>query len=230
MYSPTLILHIAGGLVAIIAGFVSLFARKGSLLHRRSGVAFSIAMLVMAGFGGYVSIIKKESINILASILTFYLVLTAWMTVRRPDKRLRPLEIGLMVVALATGVGAWIAAPTAHKGYAPILIVFGSVFVLAGIGDIRAQIRGGIYGAQRLARHLWRMCFALFIAAGSFFLGTASDPVLHREGLRARLFTKAVRATHLPQVPVLLIFVLMFFWLWRVRSANAYKKIQQQTQ
>jgi len=29
-------------------------------------------------------------------------------------------------------------------------------------------LRGGLVGAQRVARHLWRMCFGLFIAVGSF--------------------------------------------------------------
>ena len=31
-------------------------------------------------------------------------------------------------------------------------------------------------GGPRLARHLWRMCFALFIAAGSLFSIRLLDP------------------------------------------------------
>jgi hypothetical protein len=67
------------------------------------------------------------------------------------------------------------------------------------------------------------MCIALFIAAGSFFLGTASDPVLRRTGLRATLFTPAIRKTHLPEVPVLIIVLLTVFWLCRVWFTKAYK-------
>ncbi len=37
--------------------------------------------------------------------------------------------------------------------------------------DFKVILQGGISGAARIARHLWRMCFALFFAAGSFFLG-----------------------------------------------------------
>ena len=64
-------------------------------------------------------------------------------------------------------------------------------------------------GGPRLARHLWRMCFALFIAAGSFF------------SIRERV------ATILPEpfttgpmraLPILLLFGAMFYWLWRVRG------------
>jgi len=106
----------------------------------------------------------------------------------------------------------------------PWLIVVGSVAWLAASGDIRMLIRGGASGAQRLVRHLWRMCVALFIATTSFFIGTASDPVLRRTGLRARLFPEAIRKTHLPEVPVLIIVILTIFWLCPVWFTNAYRK------
>ena len=32
-------------------------------------------------------------------------------------------------------------------------------------------MRSGVLGPKRIRRHLWRMCFGLFIATGSFFLG-----------------------------------------------------------
>ncbi len=77
---------------------------------------------------------------------------------------------------------------------------------------------------QRLVRHLWRTCVALFIATTSFFIGTASDPVLRRTGLRARLFPEAIRKTHLPEVPVVIIVILTIFWVCRVQFTSAYRK------
>jgi hypothetical protein len=44
--------------------------------------------------------------------------------------------------------------------------------LLAAAGDLRMLLRGGLFGAQRIARHLWRMCFGLFIARDLF----SSDP------------------------------------------------------
>jgi hypothetical protein len=49
--------------------------------------------------------------------------------------------------------------------------VWASVAFLSAAGDVRMLVRGGVFGAHRIVRHLWRMCFALFIAAASFFLG-----------------------------------------------------------
>jgi hypothetical protein len=102
--------------------------------------------------------------------------------------------------------------------------VFGFLAFFLAAGDVRMLLARSVSRAQRLARHLWRMCFALFVAAGSFFLGTAGDPAMRQNGLRARLFTKEIRATHLPQLPVLIIIVLMFFWLGRVLLTDAYKR------
>jgi hypothetical protein len=88
----------------------------------------------------------------------------------------------------------------------------GTVATLAAIGDIRMLLRRGIAGTQRIARHLWRMCFALFIAAGSIFLA------------RQHLFPAFMRKTGALYFLSFLPLLLMIFWLIRVRVVNAYKK------
>ena len=66
-------------------------------------------------------------------------------------------------------------------------------------------------GGRRLARHLWRMCFALFIAAGSFFSIRERVATILPEPLT----TGPMRA-----LPILLLFGAMFYWLWRVRRRD----------
>jgi hypothetical protein len=234
-YPPGLIVHICGGIVGVLSGTTALLVRKGSPLHRMTGKVFAVSMLCMAAGGGYLALVKSQWINVFAGVFTFYLVATAWLTVLRREKETGLLESGLLLVAFATGAGGWImgwaAAMTATgaKGGEPpaAYFAFGTLAFLCAAGDVRMFIRGGVSGVQRLVRHLWRMCFALFIAAGSFFLGTASDPVLRKSGLRARLFSHAVRQTHLPEIPVLLIAALTLFWLFRVRFASAYRNAEQ---
>ena len=41
----------------------------------------------------------------------------------------------------------------------------------AAAGDIPRFVRGGILALKPVARHLWRICFGLFVAPGSFFMG-----------------------------------------------------------
>jgi hypothetical protein len=64
-------------------------------------------------------------------------------------------------------------------------------------------------GGPRLARHLWRMCFALFIAAGSFF--SVRERV-------AKILPGPFTTAPMRALPILLLFGAMFYWLWRVRS------------
>ena len=87
-----------------------------------------------------------------------------------------------------------------------------AVLALAASGDLRILRAGMRRGGPRLARHLWRMCFALFIAAGSFF----SVPERVAKILPAPFTAGSMRA-----LPILLLFAAMFYWLWRVRRHKA---------
>jgi hypothetical protein len=225
-YSPLLIVHIVGGLVAIVSGFIALFARKGARVHRRAGDVFVIAMLFMGVAGGYVAFTKSDPANVLAGILAAYLVTTAWLTVKRKPRETGALDVALLCLALAVGAASYILAARASKGVV-MYVVFGSIAMLLGAADLRVLVRGGVAGTARLVRHLWRMGLALFVATGSFFLGTAQDPVLRREGLRPRLFTPAIRHTHLPEVPVLVVLVLTLFWMFRVRFNPKLKETER---
>lgn len=74
---------------------------------------------------------------------------------------------------------------------------------------VRTLRARGLRGPARLPWHLWRMCFALFIAAMSFFLGQADQ------------VPKPVRIPALLAIPVLVVPVTMLHWLWRLRPRRA---------
>lgn len=42
--SASLVVHVSTGFLALIAGPVAMFSRKGGVLHRRSGATFVAAM------------------------------------------------------------------------------------------------------------------------------------------------------------------------------------------
>jgi hypothetical protein len=220
-YSPVLLLHIASGTLGMLSGFVAAFLRKGSRRHGLAGNVFVIAMLTLSASGVYLALMKSQPGNILGGALTFYLVATAWMAARRRDPKTDILDWGalLFVVALAfievtLGLEAAMSPTGLKYDYPPGPYFFlGTVAVLATVGDIRMLVRRGISGTQRIARHLWRMCFALFIAAGSIFLA------------RQQVFPELLRRTGVLLLLSFLPLILMIFWMVRVRFANAYKKM-----
>ena len=220
-YSPVLLLHIASGTLGMLSGFVAAFLRKGSGRHTRAGNVFVIAMLSLSASGIYLALMKSQPGNVLGGTLTFYLVATAWMTARRREAKTDMFDwTALLVVVALAAVEATLGlaaatSPTGLKYNYPAGPYFflGFVAVLATIGDIRMLVRGGISGKQRIARHLWRMCFALFIAAASIFMA------------RQQVFPDVLRKTGVLLFLSFLPLMLMIFWLVRVHFADAYKKM-----
>src|SRR5918998_6930081 len=99
-----LLVHIVGGTLGLVSGVVALFAAKGARLHRSSGTLFVYAMLTLGGSGALLGVAKDEPGNVVAGLLTAYMVVTALTTVRPPSRGARRLQIGAMLVGLAVGL------------------------------------------------------------------------------------------------------------------------------
>jgi uncharacterized membrane protein len=206
-------LHILAGLLALAAGAVTMVAAKGGKLHRKSGMLFVIAMLTLTSSAVVMAaLFSPNRVNVMAGVLTFYLVSTALLTVRRPVEQARGLVTGFMLLALSMSAYAFTLAAEALSsaggridGIPPQpLIMFGTVGLLGGLLDARMLWAGSIQGGHRLARHLWRMEFAMFVATISLFLG------------QARHFPAPLRQSGLLAVPVLLVVLHLTYWLLRV--------------
>jgi hypothetical protein len=219
-----LLLHIGSGAVGMLSGFVAMSFRKGSRRHALAGDVFVISMLILSASGVLLAVAKSQPGNILGGTLTFYLVATAWMTARRRDGEPGIFDWSALLVVLAVagcqltfGLEAALSQIGLKYGYSPGPYFFlGSVAVLAATGDIRMLVRRGISGSQRIARHLWRMCFAWFIASASIFLA------------REHVFPALLRKTGILFFLSFLPLLLMIFWLVRVRFTNGYKQKSEQ--
>ena len=219
MRLPILILHITGGVLAMLAGAAAMLFRKGSDRHRVAGDVFVLSMLCMATAGAYLGFMKHQTPNVLGGMVTIYLVATAWAAGRRREEGLGILGWAGFLFALTIGVLSMLHGAAKISGRVPedgvpagMDLFLGSVMLLASAGDLRMLLRGNIAGTERVSRHLWRMCFGWFIATGSFFLG------------QQQVFPAAIRNTNLLIVPAILPLVLLIFWLVRVRFTNAYRR------
>jgi hypothetical protein len=208
-----LALHVIGGAIAIVSGLVGLYVLKGSTLHRRSGIVFVYAMLVMSLSGAVMAVGRAgAAMNIPAGLVTAYLVITSLLTVRATSERSRRVERIAMLAAFTLGLSsivlAFVSAGRGNAGFAFPLLMFGVLALSAGVGDRRMIRAGGLKGTPRFKRHLWRMCVALFIAAASFFLG----PV--------RRVPEPLRIPALRLIP-LVVLVTMAYWLWHLRRKRS---------
>lgn len=222
---PVLIVHIAAGSLGIISGFAAVSVAKGERLHRAFGTVFFVSMLTTSALAMYLALFvppisagsAPPSASVPVAILTFYLVATAWMTVRRKERRVGPFEVGAFLVAASVAVAMLIFGLQAAgipaerlQGFPMRYYVFASFAAFAAVFDLKVILSGGISGRPRIARHLWRMCFALFFASAFFFVGQQRILPVFLHGWPAL-------------VPAFAPLVLMVFWMIRVRLTNWYK-------
>ena len=178
------VVHVSGGTIGLASGTVAVIARKGGRIHRTAGTIFFVSMLVMATFAAYLAVVMPgQLVNLIIAAFTLYLVATAWMTVRRKAGAVGLAERIAMMVAialtapfavlsfqLATGAAPFFTSAVPLEG--PVLIAiysFTTVLAIAAVADVKVVLAGGISGSPRIARHLWRMCLGLTLAAGSAF-------------------------------------------------------------
>jgi hypothetical protein len=220
----TYVVHIAAANLGLIAGFTSLFVSKGASIHRRAGMAFFWFMIVTSLFGAFIAISRgiAVSVNVPAALLSTYMVLTSLLTVRERGPASRTLDIAMMLVAFGVGlttIGFMLDALLSPDGKswdgmpAAAYVVFALIGTLAGLLDIRVMRGNPLTGAPRLARHLWRMCFALMLASLSFLVG------------QSKALPESMRIMPLLAIPLLVAFVAMLYWLWRVRVRRSLRGV-----
>ena len=211
----TLFVHVLAGGLGLLSGYAALSVSKGSQGHRRSGLLFVAAMLTMSMTGLLISVFEgvAPEINIPTALLTFYLVITSLATVRPPTRGSLAVDRASMLMGVGTGIGCLVLGLNAiaqggpAAGLAYPLFLFGGVALAGSEGDRRTIRDGGLRGAPRLKRHLWRMSFALFVASIAFYLGPdrvpdiMRSPVIRGFGLFLPIFA-------------------MSYWLWRLRGTR----------
>lgn len=201
--------HIAAGGLALLAGVVAVTAAKGGPLHAAAGTWFVASMLVLWVTATILHLLEGKPASALGDLFIGYFVATSWVAARRRDGTTGRFEI--VACALVLGLAAVIAwgaftgaaAPT-PVGPGPVFAVAG-VCLLAGLLDLNAILRAKLTAAQRISRHLWRMCSAFFIATGSFFLGQQD------------VMPEAVRGSPVLFALAFAPFAVMAFWLVRLR-------------
>ncbi|MGZ3184541.1 MAG: hypothetical protein ACXU8N_19045 [Telluria sp.] len=211
--NAVLALHIAGGGIGIGSGFAALAARKGGRAHRVLGTVFFWSMCTAYAIAAAVApfLQSEQRVNFTAGVFALYLALTSWRAARRRMQAPDGWDRAGFMVALATALAGWtfmrLAAhdPSGTVDGSPpqSFYVFMALGTAATLDDAAFLLRRGYGPRARIARHLWRVCAALFFATGSLFFG------------QQQVFPAAWRDSAWLAVPVLLPVLLMLYYLAR---------------
>lgn len=213
-------IHIIAGSIGLVSGGVALYALKGATLHRKIGMIFVYSMLVMSASGGVMALMQLNRGNVVGGWLTFYMVTTALLTTRRHMAGVEWMDLVAMLLGLAVAIAGFTWGFMASHSLTgnldgnppPLFFIFGTIALLSVAGDIRMKLKGGLQRRHRIVRHLWRMCYAMFVATGSFFLG------------KAKHFPPPIRIFPLLAILAFLPLAVMIYWLARVSFMQWYRR------
>lgn len=219
-----LIAHIAGGSLAILSGTAAVAVRKGGANHSMAGRLFFGSMLLLGLTAALLalSLPVPDLSRATGGTFAVYLVATSWAAARWRKGRTGSFEIWAcgVILSLAVGfVGLAIAASRSASGLfaqagVTSYLMFAGVCALFGALDLNVILRRTVSGKRRIARHLWRMCFAFFFATGSFFLG------------QQKVMPAAVHGSLILWAVGLAPLAIMLFWLVRLRLPRSMKKVR----
>ena len=223
IFPPMVLMHFIAGAIAIIAGFAALTFPKGSSLHKIAGNTFLLSMLMLGITAIYVAYSRTIMLSLINGIFICYLVSTSWMAIKRKAGSIGYFEKVALIAVLSVAVmlikfGLKAAHSDTGKlsGFGPeVFYFFATIATIAAIADIRMLYRGGLTETQRIVRHLWRMCFPMFMATAAFFLG------------QAKLFPEPLRKMELLAIPVVLVILFSGYWLFRVQFTNFYRNLNK---
>ncbi|MBD1581137.1 hypothetical protein [Pseudoalteromonas sp. S16_S37] len=212
--SAVLYSHIFFGAIAVIAGYIALFTSKGKARHIQSGNWFVITMVLMAIPGIVIAYMMPMIITAIAGFFTIYLVLSGVGVFKFAHARRGCLNLALCIGAFVIGLysllcGYW--ATQSQSGFYQGVtlepyIMFGVLPIISALLDIRYMLVQTLTSTVRLTRHVWRMCFALFIAVGSFV----------GQGLKSA--PDAIGSFVLVEYADVIILLTMLYWLVRVNG------------
>lgn len=209
LFVPFLVLHVAAGFAALVAGLVAMLSRKGGPAHIRAGRMFYGGMMVAGATACVLAYLRPNAFLFLIGVMSLYLVHAGRRAVAAgaPDWRDHGAAIAMllagavMVVLGALGVAGIEVLPL-PAGLAVVLVVFGGIGAALSAADLRA-FRRDLSWSDKVARHLQRMTGAYIATTTAFIVvnGSFLPPLVRWLGPTALLvpmifwFTARLRRT-----------------------------------
>ncbi len=139
-----LYLHIAGGMLGLITGFVNTLNRKGSTFHRNSGKAYVLSMFVATLSGVLLAFLKENQFLFLIGIFSFYLCFSGWRVLnyqslqpfkaKKIDIVVASITVLFSVFMIFTGI---YDIATSKIVINPVLLIFGSGGLFISVADLK---------------------------------------------------------------------------------------------
>lgn len=153
-------MHIAAGIVALVASLLAVVSAKGKKLHIRSGRIYFLGMLGIFITAIPMALITGNQFLFITAVFSFYLAFAGIRFARNRSGIPATIDWIAVVLMLLSGIGMWLLAAlyfTDNNSNFIIPVVFGTVALSLGFRDYRTHKNQTAKGPQRIASHLSNM-------------------------------------------------------------------------
>jgi uncharacterized membrane protein len=169
-----IVVHVACGTIALLAGMAALMAAKGALAHRRVGRIFLYAITVVIATAAIGRLaFDFRTFLALVTLLSFYQALSGMRALRLRGSRARAVDRGLAAFGLISPIVFLVVIRRMQRPWSPML-TYSILGTLVGVGVydlLREVLPAAWLGRVWRQEHLVKMIGA-YIAISSAFAGT----------------------------------------------------------
>ncbi len=175
-----ILIHAAFGGIALLSGLVAIIAKKGSLIHKKSGCFFFFSMLISAIIAMFIAVLPKHENPFLFAIGVFsnYLIFTGYRALRF-KKAIPDLKSDKIIstIMLATGILMIVLPVLFTKSINIVLTVFGIIAITLSYRDLQLYKNQERLKKAWLKLHLGKMiggyiaAITAFVVVNNYFSG-----------------------------------------------------------
>ena len=155
-----LLIHILGGIIALISAALAVSSEKGKRLHVLSGRTYFWGMAIIFLTAIPMSITNGDIFLFLIAIFSFYLAFAGMRFARNRKGTASILDWTALSLMIFSGLGMCILAAiyffNSNTQYI-VLLVFGFLAMALGYADFRSYKNNSATGKERISRHLTNM-------------------------------------------------------------------------
>ena len=139
IFSAVLGLHIAAGFTALLVGVTAMVSRKGEKLHRRSGLVYVWAMVVVFASAVILALYGSDTFLLAIAVLSFFLTFTGYRALgqKTPQQGAKPLDWLVSSVTLLFGLGLLLWGSGVLGLFDFLAVFFGITTVALALGSLR---------------------------------------------------------------------------------------------
>ena len=164
-------IHAAFGGIALLAGFISMVAKKGKIIHKKSGLVFFYSMMLSGIIAMFVAVLPKHESPFLfaVGIFSLYFVLTGNRALK--FKRKNPdliIDKLISIIMIITGVLMILLPILLTKSINIVLVVFAIVGITFSVRDLVLFKKPERLRKGWLKLHLGKMIGGYIVATTAF--------------------------------------------------------------